>query len=276
MVSAETAPDAKKDFERNLAQSDDTVAQFAVDDSTFRHRVKSLLRDFPTIIPATVLLVSYIGFGLYNPNFFRLSIISTILQQMTVTGFIALAQTIVILTAGIDLSVGVMLVFSSLVIGNLAVAADLHPAIAVCAGMATGTLMGLFNGVLVAKIKLPPFIVTLGTMSIYRALLLAYSGSESVRNADIEEKAPELLYFGRGLQVGSTTVTFGMIALVVLAALVWYGLNRTPWGRHVHAIGDDPDAAMLSGIKVNTVLLSVYAIAGMICGFTATKITSTF
>ena len=96
-----------------------------------------------------------------------------------------------------------------------------------------------------------------------------YSGSESIRNVDIVEKAPALLWFGKGMNFGAASLSFGGIALILLAAALWYVLNQTAWGRHVHAIGDDPDAAMLSGIRVDRVLISVYAVAGVICGFAA-------
>lgn len=279
-----SSPDAPtkviSDFEAKLDQADKAVAQFEADDHTALATIKGVLRRHPTLIPAAVLLLSYLCFGfvafaLDHGSFFRGVVLSTILQQMTIVGLVALAQTLVILTAGIELSVGEILVFSALVMANLAVNTDnpeaggLPVPLAILAGIGIGTLMGLFNGFLVTKIKLPPFIVTLGTLSIFRSLKLAYSGSESVRNVDISAQAPSLLYFGQGFKIGSATVTFGMIALLILAAVVWYALNRTAWGRHVHAIGDDPDAAMLSGIKVDKVLISVYATAGAICGFAA-------
>ncbi len=141
--------------------------------------------------------------------------------------------------------------------------------IAIAVGMVIGGLMGWLNGVLVAMIKLPPFIVTLGTLSIFTALKLWYSHSESIRNLDIEQNAPALLWFGNGIKAFGATITFGGMALIILAAIVWYILNHTAWGRHVHAIGDDPDAAMLSGIRVDRTLISVYAAAGLICGFAA-------
>jgi fructose transport system permease protein len=256
------------DFEAKLDEADRSVAQFERDDRGFLNVAKGYLRAYPTLIPAAVLILSVIAFGLVNSRFLGMNALSTVLQQMTVTGFVALAQTVVILTAGIDLSVGEMLVMSSLIMGYLSVAGVPVP-IAVAAGILIGGLMGLANGFLVAKIKLPPFIVTLGTLSIYRALKLAYSQSESVRNSDIIDKAPSLLFFGNGFKVGGGTVTFGMIGLIVLAFVVWYMLNRTAWGRHVHAIGDDADAAMLSGIRVERTLISVYALAGVICGIAA-------
>ena len=117
--------------------------------------------------------------------------------------------------------------------------------------------------------RLPPFIVTLGTLSIFESVKLWYSQSESIRNVDIEEKAPSLLFFGQGINFGGASISYGGIMLILLAAVLWYVLNHTPWGRHVHAIGDDPDAAMLSGIKVDRTLVSVYTVAGLICGFAA-------
>ena len=268
-MSGQEAPTkTNSDFEARLSQADKAVAQFEQDDLGLLHRIRGILRRNPTLIPATVLLISVLGFGIVAPRFLGMGALSTVLQQVTVTGFIAIAQTIVILTAGIDLSVGEILVLSSLVMGNLAVSGTPLP-IAILAGMACGTAMGLFNGILVAKIKLPPFIVTLGTYSIFRALKLWYSGSESIRNADIEAQAPGLLFFGNGIKLGAATITYGGIMLLILAAIAWYVLNRTAWGRHVHALGDDPDAAMLSGIRTDRTLISVYAVAGLICGFTA-------
>lgn len=280
MSNSDTPTKTISDFEAKLAEADKTVAQFEVDDRSTLNLVKGALRRYPTLIPAAVLILSYLAFGLTafaldHGNFFRGSVLSTILQQMTIVGFIALAQTIVILTAGIELSVGEILVMSALVMAFLSVnpaepdVPGMAAPLAIFIGVALGAFMGFINGVLVTKIRLPPFIVTLGTLSIFRALKLAYSGSESVRNVDIEAKAPELLFFGQGFKLGTFNVTFGMICLFALAAVVWYALNRTAWGRHVHAIGDDPDAAMLSGIKVDRVLISVYTAAGAICGFAA-------
>jgi fructose transport system permease protein len=257
------------DFEATLNKSDASVASFARDDKSLVTRIRNFLRAYPTTIPALVLLISIIGFSLAAPRFMGLGALSTILKQVTVTGFVALAQTLIILTAGIDLSVGAILVLSSLIMGNLAVVVGLPVGIAILIGIAAGALMGLVNGLLVTKMRLPPFIVTLGTLSIFEAIKLWYSRSESIRNVDIEEKAPALLWFGETVRFGGASIIYGGFALIILAAILWYVLNHTAWGRHVHAIGDDPDAAMLSGIRVNYVLTSVYVVAGAICGFAA-------
>ena len=267
MSDPDTPTKTISDFEAKLGAADKTVAQFDRDDKTTVAKLRGFLRDNPTMIPALVLIISVLGFGIANSRFLGLGALTTVLQQVTVTGFVALAQSVVILTAGIDLSVGEILILSSLVMGNLAVMSGMPAPLAIVIGVVTGTVMGLFNGILVTKMKLPPFIVTLGTLSIFRALKLAYSHSESIRNVDIEEKANFLLFFGNKFKFLGATVTFGMIMLLILAFIMWFALNRTAWGRHVHAIGDDADAAMLSGIAVDKTLISVYGVAGFICGF---------
>lgn len=269
-MSAEDAPTKTiSDFEAPLAKSDTAVASFERDDKGLVPRLRNFLRAYPTTIPALVLIISIIGFSIVAPRFMSLGALSTILKQVTVTGFIALAQTLVILTAGIDLSVGAILVLSSLIMGNLAVVIGIPAGIAIFIGILFGALMGLVNGLLVTKMRLPPFIVTLGTLSIFESIKLWYSQSQSIRNIDIEATAPSLLWFGKSLNFAGASVSFGGLTLIVLAAILWYVLTNTAWGRHVHAIGDDPDAAMLSGIRVNWVLTSVYVVAGAICGFAA-------
>lgn len=269
-MSSQDAPTKTiSDFEAALTKADTAVASFERDDRSFIHRIRGFLRNYPTMVPALVLLVSIAVFSILAPRFFGMGALSTILKQVTVTGFIALAQTLVILTAGIDLSVGAILVLCSLIMGNLAVVSGVPVLIAVVIGVFFGGLMGLVNGVLVARVKLPPFIVTLGTLSIFDALKLWYSQSESIRNVDIEEKAAGLLWFGQGFNFNGASLSYGGITLILLAAVLWYVLNQTAWGRHVHAIGDDPDAAMLSGINVGRTLISVYVVAGLICGFAA-------
>ena len=257
------------DYEATLAKADVAVATFEKDDNTLLHILRSYLRSYPTLIPALVLLISIAAFSIIAPRFFGIGALSTILKQVTVTGFIALAQTLIILTAGIDLSVGAILVICTLVMANLAVFSGVPMLIAVGIGIVLGGVMGLVNGLLVARVKLPPFIVTLGTLQVFTALKLWYSGSESIRNVDIAEKAPALLWFGEAIRFGAFKLTFGSFSLIILAVVVLYILSQTAWGRHVHAIGDDPDAAMLSGIRTNRTLVSVYAAAGLICGFAA-------
>ena len=259
---------SEPDFEGSLKNTDDAVAAFQLDDRSFLSSIRNAVRNYPTLVPALVLVVSVLVFGLLAPRFLSPGVLSLVLQQVTVIGIVAIAQTLIILTAGIDLSVGAILVLSSFVMGRLAVMTGVPLPVAIAAGMAIGTLMGAFNGFLVAKVKLPPFIVTLGTLSVFTALKLWYSGSESIRNSDIEATAPALLWFGEAAaRPYGASITYGGVALILLAGIFWYILQHTAWGRHVHAIGDDPEAAILSGIKTDRTLISVYAVAGLICGF---------
>jgi fructose transport system permease protein len=269
-MSGEQAPVKKgSDYEATLDKADRAVASFDKDDHTPLHIARTFLRNNPTMVPALVLLLSVICFGLIAPRFMSPGVLSVVMQQVTVTGFVALAQTLIILTAGIDLSVGAVMVISALVMGRLAVLTGIPAPLAIMIGMFFGGVMGWFNGFLVAKMKLPPFIVTLGTLSVFTALKLWYSGSESIRNADIETQAPMLLWFGTDIKFFGATITYGVVALLVLAAILWFVLNHTAWGRHVHAIGDDPEAALLSGVKTDRILISVYVVAGVILGFAA-------
>ena len=150
------------DFEAKLAEADRTVASFERDDRGLVHRAQGFLRSYPTSIPALVLILSVIAFGIVAPRFLGIGAMSTILQQVTVTGIVAIAQTLVILTAGIDLSVGAILVVGALIMGNLGVNLGWPVGIAILVGLFFTGLMGWINGMLVAFVKLPPFIVTLG------------------------------------------------------------------------------------------------------------------
>ena len=254
------------DFEAKLSEADKSVASFETDDHSPVARARAFLRSNPTAIPAIILLVSILAFGLIANNFMSASTLSLILKQVTITGIIAIAQTIIILTAGIDLSVGAILVVASMVMGRVAVLSGMPEIVAIPVGVAVATLMGVMNGLLVTKARIPPFIVTLGTLYVFNSLKLWYTGSESIRNVDLVASAPGLLWFGNGFEIGGAKFIYGSIALIVLAMAAWYMLNRTPWGRHVHAVGDDQDAAMLSGIQIDKTLISVYALAGFICG----------
>ena len=269
MSDQSTPTKTLSDFEAKLKEADTSVASFAKDDKTVVHLLRGYLRAYPTMIPALVLILSMLVFGMLSNRFLTPGTISLVLQQVTVTGVVAIAQTLIILTGGIDLSVGAIMVVSSLVMGRLAVYQGIPVPLAIAAGMAIGALMGAINGLLVARIKIPPFIATLGTLSVFTALKLWYSHSESVRGSDIDANAPFLLWMGNGFHVAGATLTYGSIALVMLAVLMWYILQHTAWGRHVHAVGDDPDSAMLAGIRTKGALVSVYTVAGLICGFGA-------
>jgi fructose transport system permease protein len=229
-------------------------------------RLHDLLHEFSTLGPAVVLLLSIIAFSIFAEGFLEPTNLSLIIQQTAVIGTLAVGQTLIILTAGIDLSVGAIMVLASIVMAKLSADSGVPGGLALLIGFGVGTLCGLLNGGLVTRLKLPPFIVTLGTLNIFFALNLYYSKSETIRGADMSSV---LLWTGNTFTLFDAKITYGSVIMVGLVAAVSYALLRTAWGRHVYATGDDRDAARLSGVRTDRVLLSVYALAGLICAIAA-------
>jgi len=202
---------------------------------------------------------------LLGSRFFSPFALTLILQQVQIVGIVGAAQALVILTAGIDLSVGATMVLSSVVMGQFTFRYGLPPELAVLCGLATGTAIGFFNGWLVAVMKLPPFIVTLGSWQIFLAANFLYSRNETIRSQDIEAEAPLLQFFGRTIEFGGAVFTVGVLVMIAIVAVLAYVLRHTAWGRHVYAVGDDKEAAELSGVQVTRVIISVYMLGGFIC-----------
>ena len=258
-------PAGAAEYEQVLSGADETVAAFEYQHGLLR-RLQEFLHAYPTAIPFIVLVLGLAIFSfLVGARFFAPFNLSLILQQVTIIGTLGIAQTLIILTAGIDLSVGAIMILSTVVMGRLAVLNGVPIFLAFPIGLLVGLACGYLNGVLVTILKLPPFIVTLGTWSIYGALLLFYSHSSTIRQQDIAATAPMLQWLGDSFKVGKAPVTFGSILMLMIAAIVWYVLNRTAFGRHVYATGDDPNAARLAGISTTRTLLAVYSLAGFIC-----------
>lgn len=259
-----------QEFEKALSNSETSVAAFDEHGTSLVKRIQHFLHSTPAAVPLIVLVLSIAVFGVtIGGRFFSSYTLTLILQQIAIVGILGAAQTLVILTAGIDLSIGVIMVISAVIMGNCAVTYGLPTLLAVAIGLAAGSACGLLNGLLVAYMKLPPFIVTLGTWNIVMATNFIYSANETIRDADVDVQAPLLHLFGLNFKVGTAVLTFGVIAMVVLVLILWYVLNHTAWGRHVYAVGDDPEAAKLSGIQTKKVLISVYTLAGLIAAFAA-------
>ena len=254
-----------QEFEKVLTAASTTQASFEEERLTFLQRVQRFLHLYPTTVPFVVLLLGLLLGVAVNPARFATgSNVSTVLTQVTIIGILGIAQTLVILTAGIDLSVGVIMVISSVVMGRLAVYDGVPILLAFPIGLLTGVACGYLNGTLVTRLKMPPFIVTLGTLSIIGALLIFYSQSETIGMQDLEAKAPFLQLMGIPFEIGGARIILGSFLLIALAIVVWYVLNRTAYGRHLYATGDDPEAARLAGINTDHILLSVYVLAGLI------------
>mgnify|MGYP000870277653 CR=1 FL=1 len=251
-------------FEEGLKGASEKVAEFQEEKSTLK-KLQHWLHQTPAAVPMIVLVVALVIFGLLSPNFFKAMTLSTILQQIAIVGIIGCAQTVVILTAGIDLSVGAIAVFSSVLMGQMTFRYGIPAPLAIVIGLGLGTLMGFVNGYLVAKVKLPPFIVTLGTWQILLASNFIYSANETIRSQDIEAVAPALQFWGQSIQPGGVKVLYAVFLLILLVAIMAYVLRHTAWGRHVYAVGDDPDAAQLAGVETQKILIQVYALAGFFC-----------
>lgn len=217
-------------------------------------------------MPLIVLVLSLIAFGvILGGKFFSAFTMTLILQQVAIVGIVGAAQTLVILTAGIDLSVGAIMVLSSVIMGQFTFRYGFPPALSVICGLGVGALCGYINGTLVARMKLPPFIVTLGMWQIVLASNFLYSANETIRAQDISANASILQFFGQNFRIGNAVFTYGVVVMVLLVCLLWYVLNRTAWGRYVYAVGDDPEAAKLAGVNVTRMLISIYTLSGLIC-----------
>jgi fructose transport system permease protein len=309
---------APQDFEQAAAR-ESAVAQFEDRRKTPLDHFQHFLHANPTAAPIMVLLVSVGVFSVTSANFLTAFNLSLIIQQVTVIGILGAAQTLIILTAGIDLSVAAIMVFSYMIMARLGVEGGAPDFIAVMIGLAAGLACGAFNGWLVTRmrllpvlitavatvallkfggmsliwsvpvgillglaagaaaasgrapagpsmsLRLPPFIATLGAWSIFAALSLWYSGGQTVRSRDIDDIAPLLKVFGLRVELFGAQFTMGSFLMLGVFIALWYALNWTGWGRSVYAIGDDKDAAELSGISTDRVLMSVYALAGGLC-----------
>ena len=222
---------------------------------------------FPSLVelgPFLALVAACLFFSLQSDRFFTAQNFALVAQQVMVVGLLAIGQTLIILTAGIDLSCGMVMALGGIVMSKLAVEAGLPPVVAIACGVGVTTLFGIVNGLLVTRIKLPSFIVTLGTMNIAFALTQLYSNSQTVTNL------PEpLTALGETFRLGSAEVSFGVLLMLALYGLAWLALRETAPGRHVYAVGNNSEAARLTGISVKTVLMGVYALAGLMYGLAA-------
>jgi fructose transport system permease protein len=218
----------------------------------------------PTVGPFFALVLTMAFFTLESDRFLQTQNLSLVLQQTMVVGVLAIGQTLVILTAGIDLSVGTVMALGQVVMTKLAVASGMPALPALLIGILTCVGFGILNGGLVTLVRLPAFIITLGTLNIAFALTHIVSNDETYTGLP-----SVLLFFGRTFRVAGADFTYGVAFMLLLYAVVWFALTQTAWGRHVYAVGDNREAARLTGINTDRVLLSVYTIAGLTSGLAA-------
>lgn len=219
----------------------------------------------PLVLPLAGLIVVSCLMGLASDNFFTLSNIMNVLRQVSVVGILAVGMTFVILTGGIDLSVGAVMALVGTLAAGLIVNSGIPAVPALLLGLAIGLGIGIANGFLVAWGKMPAIIVTLATMGMARGLGLIYSGGYPISGIP-----SWISWFGVG-RVGVVPVP--VIVMLVIYALAWVLLQRTAFGRHDYAIGGNELAARLSGVKTQRVKLAVYAISGLTAALAAVILT---
>jgi len=232
----------------------------------WRARAGSLLQRQGALVALAALFV----FAAFRyENFLTQENLLNVLRQNSMVGLVALGMTFVILTGGIDLSVGSILAVAGVVAASLSGRGLL---VALLAGVGVAAALGLVNGLVIAKARIQPFIVTLAMMIAARGVALAYTGDQSVR---VERTAQDFSELGRGrLSLGVIDLPYPVIVLFVAFALGWVVLTQTRFGRHVYALGDNEEAARLMGLNVGRVTVGVYALSGALAGLAGVMLTS--
>ncbi|MCO4328663.1 ABC transporter permease subunit [Staphylococcus hyicus] len=219
------------------------------------------------LIPFLGLILLIIMISILNPAFLDLSNLLNLLRQISINGLIAFGMTFVILTGGIDLSVGSILALSSAFIALL-ITSGVDPILAIIIGVVIGFILGVVNGIFVTKGNMAPFIATLATMTIFRGLTLVVTDGNPITNL-----GDNYLFqlFGKGyffgIPVPAVTMTLVFIILFVI-------LHKTTFGRHTYAIGGNEIASKISGIKVNRVKIFIYGISGLMAALAGAILTS--
>ncbi len=209
------------------------------------------------LLPFLTLIALFVGLIIATPNFFTSTNLSSVVRQTAVINIMALGMTMVIITGGIDLSVGSILALAGC-LGTMTMTSGLPVPVGIAVGILVGCLAGLLNGVLTTRLRINPFIVTLGTLLIIRGLALILTNGMPVQNV------PKAFSFlGEGSVAG---VPFVLLILLAIAAVVHVILEHTKLGRYAFAIGSNPDAAFYAGIPVKFHTTVIYGICGMLTG----------
>lgn len=214
------------------------------------------------------LLLACIFFATQSPRFLTGGNFSLIVQQVSVVGVLAIGQTLVILTGGIDLSNGPVMAFGGVLMASLAMEHGVDPFISILLSIVICVIFGVVNGLLVSLIKIPPFIVTLGTYNIAFAITHIYA------TTTINNLPRPITFLGETFKIGTTAITYGSIVMLVLFIIAWWILANTSAGRKLYAVGDNIEAARLAGIDTTRVLLTVYTIAAFLYGIAALLLTA--
>ncbi len=220
------------------------------------------------------LLALMVFFTLASPNFLQTGNLVSILQATAVNGVLAIASTFVIITGGIDLSVGTLMTFCAVMAGVFLTYLGLPILFGIAAAILAGALSGFVSGVLIAKLKIPPFIATLGMMMLLKGLSLVISGTRPIYFNDTPEfpmisQESLLGYFLPGLPIPNAVLILFFVA--VISSLI---LNKTVLGRYAFALGSNEEAVRLSGVDVDRWKIMIYSLSGAICGIAGLLIAS--
>ncbi|ENH96878.1 monosaccharide-transporting ATPase [Gracilibacillus halophilus YIM-C55.5] len=220
----------------------------------------------PEILTLLGFLVLCFIFSIISSEFLTATNITNILRQVSINGILAVGMTFVILTSGIDLSVGSVMAFTGTIMAGLMINNGLPPILAIIAGILLGALLGYINGSFVAYAKIPAIIVTLAMMETARGLALLYTGGYPLSGVP-----DSFTFIGRGYVLGIPMPVIIMIAVYLIAYLM---LNHLPLGRYIYAIGGNEEAVRLSGIKVKRIKSLVYLISGVTASISGLIMTS--
>lgn len=207
------------------------------------------------------LVVLLVFFSIVSPNFFTLNNIFNVADQVVVLGLLVIGQTFVIITRNLDISMGSIVAICAMVMADLAKNYGLSPYAVILAGVLVGLSCGLMNGLLVAKLKLNPLVSTLATWSVIKGAAFVYSNGQPIYPLPDSFRWPAVVDIG-GLQAN----VLYLLVFVVVAQLI---LSNTKFGRHVFAVGGNPGAAELTGIRHDRVVMSVYMISGLMSALAA-------
>ncbi|MBL9056223.1 MAG: ABC transporter permease [Rhodobacteraceae bacterium] len=226
------------------------------------------------ILAFASLIVLLVFFSLASPNFLQTANILAILQATSVNGVLAIAATLVIITGGIDLSVGTLMTFTAVIAGVVLTFWGLAMPFGIVAAIAAGAGCGFISGSLIARMKIPPFIATLGMMLILKGLSLVISGTKPIYFND----TPSFPQLSTGSLIGAVVpglpVPNGVVILFLLALAISWVLTRTTLGRYCFALGSNEEAVRLSGVNADGWKVAIYALAGGICGIAGLLIAS--
>lgn len=218
------------------------------------------IRSYPLTWIVAVALLLGVVLSVASPYFFTPGNINNLMKQVSIVAILAAGQAVVILTSGIDLSVGSVLALSAVTIGWL-IKAGVDPVLAACCGLAMGTFCGFLNGFIITRGRIPPFIVTLGMLGIARGMALVFTGGVSYQILE-----PIFLFIGNSKFLGlPVPIYFVIVTYLVIHVLMHF----TVFGRHVYAIGCDERVSRLQGIKVDREKLRVYTLSGFLAAVAA-------